>query len=111
MSACAPLVRDGLDQLHDRWRRQHAYLIERAGGDESVSERLRVLERVELHPSEDLVWVVNPAQHEMALRDLLAPDRIRIEPRLEVVKVVDLEVMNHESQDASSSSSCTQLGY
>ena len=54
-----PLVRDVLDQLHDRRRRQHGRPAERAGGDETISERLRVLDRVELHPSEHLVRVVN----------------------------------------------------
>ena len=76
------LVRDALDQLHDRRRGQHSRPVERTGSKETVSERFRVLDRVELHPSEDLIRVVHASEHDVAGCRLLATDRIFIEELL-----------------------------
>src|SRR3954447_22197369 len=100
--SCSALVRDVLDQLHNRRRRQHSHDVERAGGYEAVSKRCRGLDRIELHPCEDLVRVVDASQHDVALCRLLPPDWICIESRLERVEVVGLEMVNHESHCASS---------
>ena len=76
--------------------------VKRTGSNETVSERLCVLDRVELHPREDLIRVGDASKHDVALCRLLAADRIFVEERFPGVEVVDLEMMNHESHCASS---------
>ena len=96
------LVRDVLDQLHHGRRRQDGRRVECAGSYETISERFRFLDRIELNSREDLVWIVNSSKHDVSPRRLLAADRVFIEERFPGVVVVEPEMMNHESHSASS---------
>src|SRR4029079_9986395 len=96
------LVRDVLDQLDDRWRGQDGYLVECARSHQTISERLRILERIELHPREHHVRVVNATGHDVAFRRFLAPYGIRVKDGLEFVEILDLELVNHRSHSTSS---------
>jgi len=96
------LVRDVLDQLDDRWRGQDGYLVECARSNETISERLRILERIELHPREHHVRVVNATRHDVAFRRFLASYGIRVKDGLEFVEILDLELVNHRSHSTSS---------
>src|SRR5262249_7760073 len=75
-------------------------VVQHTGAKQALSKGLGILDRVELHSYEDVVWVVDPSRHHVPLGDVPAARRITVEHGLPVVVVV-LEVHEHEGGHGS----------
>ena len=80
--------------LHFR-NRDQVLLVERVRREQSLAERLRLVDRVEVDADEHLVRVVDAAHDTVALRHLFATDGVGVEHALPVFVVVGLEHTDH----------------